>query len=154
VNAIDARTSLPVTFAFPKDANEPSKRPKGLKQYRSSNETFREFCGTCGASAFYWTRPRNAKDSRVSNPSAEEPDVIDVGAGLLDQEDGGSRVEGWCFWFDRVIFSEDGIDKEALEASVKAAASSPTLTLNIWLGIAYAPIVAWDLDSKCSHGHS
>jgi hypothetical protein len=124
VNAIDARTSLPVTFAFPKDANEPSKRPKGLKQYRSSDETFREFCGTCGACAFYWTR--NAKDSRVSNPSAEEPDVIDVGAGLLDQEDGGSRAEGWCFWFDKVIFGEDGIDKagkEALEAGVKAAAS-------------------------------
>ena len=124
VNAIDARTSFPVAFAFPKDTNEPSKRPQGLKQYRSSAETFREFCGTCGASAFYWSR--NAKNGRVRDASNEEPEVINVGAGLLDQEDGGSRGEGWCFWFDRVIFGKEGTDKagvEALEAGIKTAAS-------------------------------
>ena len=124
VNAIDARTSLPVTFAFPKNANEPNKRPQGLKQYRSSEETSREFCGTCGASAFYWTK--SAKNGRVTDVSSEDPEVINVGAGLLDQEEMGSRAEGWCFWFDKVIFGEQGTDKagmQALEAGVKAATS-------------------------------
>ena len=124
VNMIDAQTSLPVAFASPKDANEPSKRPQGLKQYQSSDKTFREFCGTCGASAFYWSR--NANSGLVRDPTSEEPEVVTVGAGLLDQEDGGARAEEWCFWFDKVIFGEEGIDKagvEALEAGVKAAAS-------------------------------
>lgn len=119
-NAIDARTSLPITFAN----DEPDKRPRGLKQYQSSAGTFREFCGTCGASAFYWSR--SAKNGRALDASSEEPEVINVGAGLLDQENEGSRAEGWCFWFDRVIFGELGTDRagmEALEAGVKAATS-------------------------------
>ena len=124
VNAIDARTSLPVAFTCPNVTNASSKRPLGLKQYQSSEGTFREFCGTCGASAFYWSK--NAKNGRVRDTSTEEPDVINVAAGLLDQEDGGSMAEGWCFWFDRVIFGEQGTDRagmEALEAGVKAATS-------------------------------
>ena len=123
-NAIDARTSLPIAFSFPKDANAPSKRPQGLKQYQSSNGTFREFCGTCGASTFYWTK--DPKNGRVRDISSEEPEVINVGAGMLDQEDGGSRAEGWCSWSDKLMFGELGIDRagvEALEAGVKAATS-------------------------------
>ena len=124
VNVIDARTSFPVTFAFPKDANEPNSRLQGLKQYQSTDKTFREFCGTCGASAFYWSR--KADSALVHDPTSEEPEVVTVGAGLLDQEDGGARAEGWCFWVDRLSFGEESTDKtgvEALEAGVKAAAS-------------------------------
>jgi len=118
MNAIDARTSLPVSFNFPEDANAPSKRPPGLKQYQASKGKFYESCGTCGASAFYWIRD--------GDTSSEEPDVINVAAGLLDQEDGGSRAEGWCFWSDEVVEEEGSTDKagvEALKAGVKAAAS-------------------------------
>jgi hypothetical protein len=115
VNTVDARTSLPISFGFPKDANEPNKRPQGLKQYKSSDETYREFCGTCGANAFYWTSSKTKFPGRVSDTSME-PTVIDVGTGLLDQEDGGARAEGWFFVYDKVIFPDLAIDKSGMEA--------------------------------------
>ncbi|KAF8962639.1 Mss4-like protein [Flammula alnicola] len=105
-NVIDVRTSLPVAFYDSKNPDERSKRPHGLKQYQSSPGTFREFCDTCGASAF----------------------VIDLGAGLQDQEKGGARAEGWCFWYDKVIHPQDAVDRpgmEAVQAGVTAAATVP-----------------------------
>ena len=117
VNTIDARTSLPVSFAFPKDANAPNKRPQGLKQYQSSEGTYREFCGTCGANAFYWTKDTKRYPGIPDTPR-EEPVVIDVGAGLLDQEDGGSRAEGWFSWYEKVMYSDLAVDKAGMEALV------------------------------------
>ena len=52
--------------------------------------------------------------------------MINVGAGMLDQEDGRSRAEGWCSWSDKVMFGELGTDRAgvvALEAGVKTTTS-------------------------------
>ncbi|TFK26127.1 hypothetical protein FA15DRAFT_667804 [Coprinopsis marcescibilis] len=68
-------------------------RPKGLKQYVSSPGQYREFCGTCGATAFWWNVGRM--------------DVICVAMGLLNQDQDGARAEHWFDWSKgRVSFSE------------------------------------------------
>ncbi|KAF8814696.1 hypothetical protein BYT27DRAFT_7156411 [Phlegmacium glaucopus] len=69
-------------------------RPKGLKQYLSSPGRYGEFCGTCGATVFWW--------------QAGRPDIIDISVGLLDQDQDGVRAEGWLKWHkERVGFAED-----------------------------------------------
>ncbi|KAF9568657.1 hypothetical protein CPC08DRAFT_794965 [Agrocybe pediades] len=69
------------------------KRPKHLKQYLSSPGRFREFCDTCGATAFWWTTSRS--------------DIIDISIGLLDQNVDGVRAEEWLKWYqDRLSFIE------------------------------------------------
>lgn len=77
-------------------------RPKGLKQYESSPGRFREFCGNCGANVFMWRKVM--------------PDFIVVSTGLFDEQQGGSRCEGWLEWFKGgVSFSEDAIRKTFVE---------------------------------------
>ena len=71
-----------------------SYRPKGLKQYLSSPGRYSEFCGTCGATVFWW--------------QAGRPDIIDISVGLLDQDQDGVRAEEWLKWNkERVGFAED-----------------------------------------------
>ena len=64
-----------------------------LRRYESSKGTYREFCGTCGATVFWHCD--------------ERPDVVDVSVGLLEGES-GARVEEWLdWWTERVSFMQD-----------------------------------------------
>ncbi|KAF9528589.1 Mss4-like protein [Crepidotus variabilis] len=89
-------------------------RPKGLKRYISSPGRYREFCGTCGASVFWW--------------DAGVPDLVDVSMGLFDEKGaGGARAEDWFEWCTtRVSFEEKANNKdlakglgEGLKATIK-----------------------------------
>uniref|UniRef100_A0A8H7Y190 CENP-V/GFA domain-containing protein n=1 Tax=Psilocybe cubensis TaxID=181762 RepID=A0A8H7Y190_PSICU len=120
------------TNVFEKGSDKPivvskeEERPKGLKQYLSSPGRYHEFCGTCGATAFWW--------------QAGRPDVIDVSVGLLDQSIDGVRAENWLKWHkDRLSYVEnsaknnfvqglkDGMAK--LQDSFDAATPLPTTPL-------------------------
>lgn len=82
-------------------------RPKGLKQYKSSPGRIREFCGTCGATVFWW--------------GSERQDLVDVSVGLIDQDQDGLRAEGWLDWHkDRVSFEEDAVNKILVQAFAQA----------------------------------
>ncbi|KAF8155917.1 hypothetical protein B0H34DRAFT_513935 [Crassisporium funariophilum] len=70
-------------------------RIAGMMQYCSSAGVYREFCGTCGASAFYWN---------------EGGKKMDVGAGLLGEKDGGARAKRCCFWYNRLMYLSGGHD--------------------------------------------
>lgn len=103
-NIINARTSLPVILN-PKDGES---KMEGLLTYESSPGVFREYCGKCGAAIFYWKYLREA-------------DVLDVAAGLIDEEQEGARAERWFGWAPRVGYAEDALDKagcSALEAGL------------------------------------
>lgn len=64
-------------------------RPKGLKQYVSSPGRYREFCGTCGATAFWWHAGRE--------------ELIDISIGMLDASVDGVKAHHWVKWHkDRV----------------------------------------------------
>ena len=80
-----------------------------LKQYKSSRDTYREFCRTCGATIFWHCE--------------ERPDLIDVSVGLLDAES-GARAEDWLeWWTERVSFEEFAQNKPliaSLSAGLKA----------------------------------
>lgn len=68
-----------------------------LTRYTSSKGVYREFCGICGATAFWHceTRPR----------------LIDVSVGLLRAPE-GARAERWLdWWTERVSFREDAVDQ-------------------------------------------
>jgi len=68
-----------------------------LKQYNSSKGTYREFCGTCGATVFWHDESR--------------PKLIDVSIGLLDAAE-GARAESWLEWrTDRISFEEEALNK-------------------------------------------
>ncbi|KAF8882519.1 hypothetical protein CPB84DRAFT_1750890 [Gymnopilus junonius] len=99
VNIIDTYTSLPVVL----DPKEGETRTPGLAQYESSPGIFRESCATCGAKVFYWTRNRKGGD------------ILDVGAGLLDQEQEGSRADRWFAWADKVPHPDNPVDKMVLD---------------------------------------
>ncbi|CAA7267301.1 unnamed protein product [Cyclocybe aegerita] len=117
-NIIDPRTSLPISLATE------SKRPEGLKKYESSPGTYREFCGTCGASVFYCPSAQGKGHGSVDTDG--EPSVVGIGVGLLDENDSGARAERWCFWSENLFHPEDAIDKAGLEAvkeAVKTAGS-------------------------------
>jgi hypothetical protein len=60
-----------------------------LKQYPSRDGVWREFCGVCGATAFWHCE--------------ERPELVDVSVGLLDPAH-GARVEGWLDWYVIFIF--------------------------------------------------
>ncbi|PPQ63856.1 hypothetical protein CVT24_009069 [Panaeolus cyanescens] len=91
-------------------------RPKGLKQYMSSTGRYREFCGKCGATAFWW--------------HAGRPDVIDISMGLIDQECDGARAEEWFKWHkQRVSFSENSsINKMVVQGLVDGLAKYKAYT--------------------------
>ena len=82
-----------------------------LKQYKSSEGTFREFCGKCGATVFWHCDQR--------------PHLIDVSVGLLDASE-GARSETWLeWWTDRVSFEEEAHNRglvSRLSAGLKRTA--------------------------------
>ncbi len=74
-----------------------------LKTYNSSEGVSRDFCARCGASCFW------RSESRKSG-------VVDVGAGLLDAEE-GARAERWVQWTtERISFAEEAADKVLVRA--------------------------------------
>ncbi|RDB27837.1 hypothetical protein Hypma_002321 [Hypsizygus marmoreus] len=77
-------------------------RPKGLVQYKGS-PGIREFCGTCGATAFWW--------------SEEKQDLLDVSVGLVDETQNGLRAEGWLEWHkERIGQQEEAVNKALVSA--------------------------------------
>ncbi|TFK72102.1 hypothetical protein BDN72DRAFT_836691 [Pluteus cervinus] len=83
------------------DLQDTSSRPKELKQYCPSEDTRHEFCGTCGATAFFW--------------KSTEPDILQVAVGLLDA-DVGVRAETWLDWHrERVGYEEEATNVAVVE---------------------------------------
>lgn len=105
---LDPATKQPV------DLVEPSKRPKGLKQYMSSDGKHRESCGTCGATVFWWREMKEGESAHM-----------DVATALIDQTAaGGARAESWISWYNRLIYKDSALSGEianALEEGVKAS---------------------------------
>ncbi|KAF8155924.1 Mss4-like protein [Crassisporium funariophilum] len=94
---------------FAKDGSpEAAGRMKGVKQYSSSSGVYRNTF------------------------------KVDVGAGLLDETDGGARAENFCFFNRHVMYPGGAIDKarfEALEEGVKSACArrlTECIRLKIW----------------------
>ncbi|KAG6816013.1 hypothetical protein H0H87_009465 [Tephrocybe sp. NHM501043] len=88
-------------------------RPPGLRHYMSNDRRNREFCGTCGATVFWW--------------GEERPDLVDVSVGLIDEKQDGARAERWFEWWkERVSFEEDALSRkliQGLEDGLKASAN-------------------------------
>jgi hypothetical protein len=108
-NVIDTHTSLPVVL----ELKEGESRTAGLSQYESSPGVYRESCATCGAKVFYWATGRKA--------GAE---VLDVSAGLIDQEQEGARADRWFGWSSILSAPDDAIDTSvpvSLEDGMKAS---------------------------------
>jgi hypothetical protein len=98
VNVFDVSSGSPV----PLNLVDKETRPKGLKKFRSSRDRTREFCGTCGATVFWW--------------GDERKDLINVSTGLIDEQRHGARAEGWLEWqTERVYYQEDAINKSLVE---------------------------------------
>ncbi|MCJ1398637.1 hypothetical protein MMC11_001837 [Xylographa trunciseda] len=68
-----------------------------LRQYRSSEGAWRDFCGVCGANVFWH--------------GSERRDVVDVSVGLLGAGR-GARAEGWVEWLRGVSYVEDAEGRE------------------------------------------
>lgn len=80
-------------------------RPKGLKQYLSKVGRYREFCGKCGATVFWWHAGRE--------------ELIDISAGVLDSSIDGVRAEHWFQWHkDRVSNIEMSPSPKIMDALV------------------------------------
>jgi hypothetical protein len=74
-----------------------------LKHFNSSSDVYRSFCGTCGATVFYW---------------ADEPGqaTVAVSVGLLRAEE-GVMARRWLDWaWGMVSWKEEAVDGEVLEA--------------------------------------
>ncbi|PPR01226.1 hypothetical protein CVT26_015304 [Gymnopilus dilepis] len=103
-NIVEPGTDTPICL------EEDEQRPKGLKQYMASPARYREFCATCGASAFWWR--------------ADSPDLICVSVGLIDEANVGARAESWFDWHThRVSYIEKAVSSSlgrALEEGLKS----------------------------------
>lgn len=70
-----------------------------LKEYRSSDEASRYFCGQCGATVFYIREERHG--------------IVNVAVGLLDATE-GSLTQSWLGWrTDGLDFKEDSVGRAA-----------------------------------------
>ncbi len=94
----------------PQDGSIFNLRPEGsegkgnttttLKTYSHTPGAKRGFCGRCGATVFWSHEERRG-------------DVIDISVGLLEEEGGGARAEGWLEWrTEGVSFAECALNKE------------------------------------------
>ena len=85
-----------------------------LQRYESSIGVFREFCGTCGATAFWHCD--------------ERPELIDVSVGLLRAKE-GARATSWLEWeLGRVSFAEEAQNNKlvtALKEGLQSYGSNP-----------------------------
>jgi hypothetical protein len=88
---------------FGRDASNSENNPnQTLKHYRSSPDTWRSFCGACGATVFYFCEQR--------------PKELDLATGILRAED-GSMAKAWLEWeWGRCSFPHEGIDQELVQA--------------------------------------
>ena len=87
-------------------------RPKGLKQYVSSPGRYREFCGTCGATAFWW--------------NAGRPDIVLISMGLVDEKLDGVRAEHWFSWHrERVSHMEMAMAPHMVQGLQEGLKSAP-----------------------------
>ncbi|PPR01228.1 hypothetical protein CVT26_015302 [Gymnopilus dilepis] len=112
-HVIDANSSLPVVLV-PKEGEA---RTPGLVQYESSPGVFREACATCGAKVFYWSGRRKGG-----------PNILDIAAGLIDQEQDGARADEWFAWADKIPQPDNPIDDTLfrdLERGLKAFGCYP-----------------------------
>ncbi|KAF2802739.1 uncharacterized protein BDZ99DRAFT_468708 [Mytilinidion resinicola] len=75
-----------------------------LKQYRSSPDVSRTFCGVCGAKVAYHVDDR--------------PDMVDVAVGVLDAAD-GVRAESWLEWRVQNLSFEEDVIHHALVNGLK-----------------------------------
>lgn len=76
-----------------------------LRRYQSSPHVFRDFCGRCGASVFFYT--------------TERPGIVDVAMGLFGSQN-GVRGKAWFEWDpDGVHSPQDAIDGELLAMATK-----------------------------------
>lgn len=74
-----------------------------MKEYRSSEDIYRYFCGRCGASVMYW-------------PEEPERVIVHVAVGLLRAEE-GVLARRWLSWeWGSVSSGEEAVDGEVLEA--------------------------------------
>lgn len=76
-----------------------------LKQYKSSEGTYREFCSVCGATVFWHCD--------------ERPNLIDVSVGLLDAQS-GARAETWLEWCKKRVSFEEEAQNKALILNLQA----------------------------------
>ena len=73
-----------------------------MKIYNSSIDVQRTFCGTCGATVFYWA------DDRL--------EMIDLAVGILRAEE-GAMARQWLAWrFEKDVFDVEATEKGILEA--------------------------------------
>jgi hypothetical protein len=92
---------IPTTdISLAADGSVPFSRNFGtLKEYRSSNEASRYFCGECGATVFYIREERHG--------------IVNVAVGLFDAAE-GSLAQSWLGWrTDGLDFKEDSVDRAA-----------------------------------------
>lgn len=92
---------VPVVLGKP--AASPNTNPGlGLKHHWSSPDVCRSFCGTCGATVFYW--------------NIQRPDELDLAVGILRAEE-GSMARRWLDWeWGRCSFAEESINQELYQA--------------------------------------
>jgi hypothetical protein len=92
-------TYIPTTdISLTEDGSVPFSRNFGtLREYCSSDEASRYFCGQCGATVYYIREERHG--------------IVNVAVGLLDAAE-GSLAQSWLEWrTDGLDFKEDSVDR-------------------------------------------
>jgi hypothetical protein len=94
---------VPTSFISLPDGS-PFRRLFGtLKEHNSSDNTWRRFCGTCGAVIFW-------------QDVVERPVMLDVAVGVMDAES-GARAEDWLEWrTSKLGYEEDALNKSLVAA--------------------------------------
>jgi hypothetical protein len=99
---------VPICFVTQADGSPCSRLFGTLKEYNSSDSTWRTFCGTCGASVFWQNM-------------VHRPKVINIAVGLFDDES-GARADGWFEWRTSKLSGFDDALNKDLAGSVKDGA--------------------------------
>jgi hypothetical protein len=85
---------------FGPSALEPDANPgTSLKHYKSSSGVIRSWCGTCGATVFFWDESRKGRE-----------EVVDVAVGFL-RADSGVMAREWLEWRDMLSYDDEGTDQ-------------------------------------------
>jgi hypothetical protein len=78
---------------------------------------------------FWWTKSKS-RGHLPQDDSTPEAVVIDISAGLLDQEQGGTLSEGWISWYEQVMYAAEALDKEGVKAVEEGVKPSIPSTSN------------------------